>query len=308
MTAYLHEDEKQRSAVVILPGGAYHYCSPGEGEPVAKRYYESGYNGFVLEYSTIDGIFGSPKKGKDEVVDCAVEDVKEAFRYLSDHTSELKIDEEKIVLAGFSAGANLALTAVLYQDIRPLCLLLGYGAYSDDSAASLGVGKLQLYEKLDENTPPAFLFMCQGDPVVSASDSLKLALACSEKKVPFELHGYVTGGHGLSLGTEASGIVNKDYATWFEHSLRFIANIQKKSSLILGDIEYDLDHIGISSRIGALMQHEKAWALIQEKMPQIVLRAVTDSVFQATPLQRVWQWGMDTGISEEEMDRLLKEL
>ena len=36
ITAYLHEDEEVRPAMLVVPGGGYAFVSPTEGEIVAK--------------------------------------------------------------------------------------------------------------------------------------------------------------------------------------------------------------------------------------------------------------------------------
>lgn len=46
ITAYLHEDEKGRPAMIVVPGGGYAFVSPTEGEIVAKRFYEAGHQSF----------------------------------------------------------------------------------------------------------------------------------------------------------------------------------------------------------------------------------------------------------------------
>lgn len=308
LTTYIHNDDELRNGILIFPGGAYRYCAPGEGKPVAQEYYKLGFNSFVLEYSCIEGIFGSPKASEEEVFDSALEDAMNAFYYLQNHNDELAIYKDKISIVGFSAGANLAFSSVVLGGIKPLSLILGYGAFSDDSMKSLGMHEQKLLSKLKEGTCPIFMFGCQADSTVPISESLNLALKCHEKKIPFELHTYITGNHGLSLGTKESGVVNKDYATWLNHSIHFIENIQRNTPYELGDIEDDLNDLNINSRIGALMYHEKAWALIKERLPEVAFKAETDSSIRTVPLQRIWQWGIVKEPSQEEIDKLLKEL
>ena len=50
--AYLHEDGADRPAMLVVPGGGYAVVSQTEGEIVAKRFYEAGYQAFVLTYTT----------------------------------------------------------------------------------------------------------------------------------------------------------------------------------------------------------------------------------------------------------------
>ena len=291
LNIYLHEDKEIRNAILVFPGGAYQYCAPGEGEPVAKAYYEEGFNTFVLEYSCIQGIFGSPKKDKDEVFDSALEDGMNAFYYLQDHHKEFFIDHNKISIVGFSAGANLALATVNLGGIRPLSLILGYGAYSRELFKTLDIGDHDLLNEVKDDNPPLFMFLCQADSTVPASESMMLGNIYAQKKLPFEIHCYVAGDHGLSLGTKDSGVVNKDYAP-----------------LILGDIEDDLNNISIESRIGALMYNQEAWKVIEEMLPDIAFKAKTDSMMKSRPLQRIWRWGLISEPSEEEVDERLKKI
>jgi dipeptidyl aminopeptidase/acylaminoacyl peptidase len=48
-------------------------------------------------------------------------------------------------------------------------------------------------------TPPAFLWHTAEDSAVPAENSIRYALALSEYKIPYELHIYERGGHGLGL-------------------------------------------------------------------------------------------------------------
>ena len=308
LTTFIHEDDEVRKAVLVFPGGAYRYCAPGEGKPVAQAFYDEGFNTFVLEYSCTDGQFGSPKVCKEEVFDAALEDAMSAFYYLQSNKDKFKILEDKISIIGFSAGAHLALSSALIGKLRPLAILLGYVPVTDEMMMPLGMQELDLLNKIPEDLPPVFMFLNQADSLVPSSESIKLALALSEKKLPYEMHCYVTGDHGLSLGTQASGTVNKDYATWFNHALRFIENIQSPYPLIMGDIGADLDNLSINSRIGALMYHEKAWKLIEELFPDVAFRAKTDTYLRSKPLQRIYQWGLVSSPNQEELEQLLKNL
>ena len=42
---------KTKPAILVLPGGAYKFCSDREAEPVALAYLAKGFNAFVLRYS-----------------------------------------------------------------------------------------------------------------------------------------------------------------------------------------------------------------------------------------------------------------
>ena len=44
LRAYLIDDDKMRPCLIIVPGGGYAIVAPPEGELVAKRFNELGYN------------------------------------------------------------------------------------------------------------------------------------------------------------------------------------------------------------------------------------------------------------------------
>jgi len=55
-----------------------------------------------------------------------------------------------------------------------------------------------------ENTPPTFLWATAADEMVPVQHSLRMAHALADKKIPFEMHIFEEGSHGLSLSTQAS--------------------------------------------------------------------------------------------------------
>ena len=101
LMSYLHEDrEETRACVLVVPGGGYAVVSPTEGEIVAKRFYEKGYQTFVLTYTT-------NLLGNEPLRLQPLQDVSRAVRYLRKHAEQFGIDAKKLVLCGFSAGAHL---------------------------------------------------------------------------------------------------------------------------------------------------------------------------------------------------------
>lgn len=74
--------------------------------------------------------------------------------------------------------------------------------------------------QVDEQTPPVFVWATAADPLVSSTHSLKLAEKLAENQVPYELHIFAEGGHGLSLATQASSEaasqINPAVSKWTE--------------------------------------------------------------------------------------------
>lgn len=205
----------RRPAVVLLPGGGYSYCSDREGEPVAYPFLCAGYNVFVLIYRT----------GEKSAWPAPLEDAANAIWYIRQHAEEWNTDPEKIAVGGFSAGGNLSSVigtqwhrgieeklGIPHGGSRPNALILAYAAVmmKQRETVNTKVGRLledrpaelSSVDFVDEHTPPAFIWHTMEDEKVPVENALQFAAKCLEKKIPFELHIYEYGRHGLSINTD----------------------------------------------------------------------------------------------------------
>lgn len=57
---------------------------------------------------------------------------------------------------------------------------------------------------VDGNTPPTYLWSTAADNLVPIQHTLRMAHALADKKVPFEVHIFEEGMHGLSLSTQVT--------------------------------------------------------------------------------------------------------
>lgn len=64
--------------------------------------------------------------------------------------------------------------------------------------------KVSPVNHVDSDTPPFFIWATATDPLVSPIHSLKMAKALAENKIPYEIHLFGEGGHGLSLASQAT--------------------------------------------------------------------------------------------------------
>jgi dipeptidyl aminopeptidase/acylaminoacyl peptidase len=64
-------------------------------------------------------------------------------------------------------------------------------------------------KQVTEKTPPTFLFHTEDDKPVPVKNSLLFAAALRNAKVPYELHIYQTGRHGVGLAKD-----NPTLSTW----------------------------------------------------------------------------------------------
>ena len=248
ITAWIHsclgiETERElRPAVIICPGGGYGHVSAREAEPVACPYFSVGYNTFILTYSV-----GEKAKNFNPLCQLA-----STIAHIRAHAEELSTAGNQIAVCGFSAGGHLAASlGTLYNEpeflrmfgradyIRPDAMILGYPVITSDeyahkdsiesvSGAAKGSEKYTWFgldRHVNEQTPPTFLWHTASDQLVPVENSLKICLALSNAKVPFEYHVFPKGGHGMSVCTEEVGTPSKYNARWMEWSIEWLNQV-----------------------------------------------------------------------------------
>ena len=94
LSAYIHEDNEIRPAVVVCPGGSYRYHASYEAEPIAMFYYNAGFNAFILRYSV-----ASKAANYAPLIEAAM-----TIKHIRENCEEYHTNPEKIVICGFSAG------------------------------------------------------------------------------------------------------------------------------------------------------------------------------------------------------------
>lgn len=238
LTLMLHDSTPERKfpSIIIVPGGSYSHCSKREGEPAAARFYSYGYNTFVLDYSCVNKKFPT-----------ALLELGAAVKYIRNNHEELGCTD-KLFVCGFSAGGHLAASLGAYHstldmgNIRPDGLILSYpvitsGAFTHrESAENIAptaelMDMISLEKHITASFPPSFIWHCADDNIVPVENSLMLSTALSENNIPFELHIFPTGGHGIALCdiTTAKGddprYINPTAAQWTKLALNWLAGI-----------------------------------------------------------------------------------
>lgn len=227
LTTYIHDvsDEmknvKNRPAILIFPGGGYHFCSDREGEPIALAYAAKGYQAFVLRYSLKDtSVFPKPLR-----------DAEMALKLIRDNADEWGVISNKIAVIGFSAGGHLATAIGTIGKIKPNALILGYPCVLEE-----GIDEDWPYQvpgthnMVDSTTPESFIFHTYNDDLVPVKHALVFAAALDKAKIPFDLHIFKNGVHGLSLGNNivsngSAKMVELRYQEWFELSVSWLQEV-----------------------------------------------------------------------------------
>ena len=258
LTTYVNDDSPElkmppRPALVICPGGGYRFCSEREAEPVAMFYLNGGLNVFILRYSVKENA-----SNFKPLIEAAL-----AIKHVRENAEKYNIDPDRVFIGGFSAGGHLSASAGVLWNIpqvraalgdcpeginRPTGMILCYPVISSGPKSHKGsIANLcgsadatdeerlvySIDKHVDKDSSPAFIWHTFNDGTVPVENSLLIASALRENGVPFELHIYPDGPHGLSLCNEQTcsaraAMVNPTAATWAQHSLNWIRSFAAK--------------------------------------------------------------------------------
>jgi acetyl esterase/lipase len=225
LTAFLPDPTKATgAAMVICPGGGYGGLAPHEGAGYAEWLAENGIAGIVLKYRLGSKGYRHP---------AMLNDAARAVRLTRSKAGEWHIDVKRVGIMGSSAGGHLASTLLTHFDAgkaddadpverfssRPdlgiLCypvITMGPFTHGGSKKNLLGenppqdlVDLLSNEKQVTKDTPPTFLFHTYEDTAVKIENSLEFAKALRTNGVPFDLHIYQKGGHGMGLGGGRAG-------------------------------------------------------------------------------------------------------
>ena len=219
LTPYLPDPTNATgAAMVICPGGAYVNLAPHEGNDYALWLNQHGVACVVLKYRLGSHGYRHP---------AMFQDAARAVRLVRAQAADWKINPKRVGIMGSSAGGHLAATLLTHfdsgdtnssdvierQNSRPdlgiLCypvITMGEFAHQGSKENLLGkkpspelVTLLSNELQVTTNTPPCFLWATFEDKTVPVENTLMFAGALRKNHVPFDLHIYQKGRHGLGL-------------------------------------------------------------------------------------------------------------
>ncbi len=236
------DSKRKLPAVIVCPGGGYSYCSKREAEIIALQFSAAGYHTFVLDYAVApDNHYPEPQMN-----------LSDALSLLRENADEWRIDKDKIALVGFSAGGHLAATLATMWNKEPLntkngankpnAVILSYPVISSaEGVAHKGSfdnlcgediklrERMSLETQVDSDTPPCFIWHTYSDQSVPVENSLRFANSLNKAKIPFELHIFPDGPHGLALSnyvTAKEEIFNvPEVRIWVELAKKWLGKI-----------------------------------------------------------------------------------
>ena len=239
-----------RRAIIVCPGGGYKNLSGRESEIIAAQYMAAGFATFVLSYGIKENAAGyRPLK-----------QLALAIRYVRENAEKYHVDPSYVFTCGFSAGGHLAASAgVLWNSpvldevaagaprdiVRPTAMILGYPVISAGEWGHQGSFRhltgceeptdeqkspFSLELHVNDTTPPAFIWHTFTDATVPVQNSLMLANAMTAAGVPFEMHIFPQGPHGLSLANEQTAVnegqLRPNVTVWVELSIRWANELE----------------------------------------------------------------------------------
>jgi acetyl esterase/lipase len=211
------------AGMVVCPGGGYAGLAAHEGEGYAHWLSSQGIAAFVLKYRLGSSGYRHPRM---------LEDAARAMRLVRFHAAEWKLKPDRLGIIGSSAGGHLASTLLTHFDAgktedadpiervscRPDMGVLCYAVITmgdethrgsrenllGDNPSPALIQELSNELHVTRETPPCFIFHTYDDTAVPVENSLEFAAALRRNKVPFELHIYEQGAHGLGLGAKSA--------------------------------------------------------------------------------------------------------
>ena len=243
--------EWRRPAVIVVPGGAYTYVSLREGEPIAASFLAKGYQVFVLKYLICTEGVQYPEQ---------LLELASAVDYVKKNAEKFLVNPEEIFVVGFSAGGhltgNLAVEwdeveelSGMKLDCKPTAVGLAYPVVTSTEPTHMGSfnnllqyytgeekermkEKLSIEKRVDENTPPMFIWTTSADTLVPARNSLLLALALADQGKLYELHVYPEGEHGAANCDFETNSPNQPYlrknGAWIDDCATFFRLLCKE--------------------------------------------------------------------------------
>lgn len=219
ITPYLPDPAKATGAgIVVCPGGGYAGLAQHEGTDYALWLNEQGVAAFVLKYRLGSNGYRHP---------VMLYDAARAVRLVRARAEDWKIDPKRVGIMGSSAGGHLASTLLTHfatgkadaedpverQSSRPDLGILCYpvitlGQFTHQGSKNNLLGKdpspelvrlLSNELQVTKETPPCFVWHTYEDKGVPVENSLLFAEALRKADVPFDLHVYQKGRHGIGL-------------------------------------------------------------------------------------------------------------
>ncbi len=202
--------------VIVCAGGGYGHRAPHEAEPYAEMFNAAGIHAAVLDYRL------APYRYPAQLYD-----INRAVKLVRYHAEEWGVKPDKIAVCGSSAGGHLAIMGAEHYDCgiddgdeidavssRPDAAILCYAVSTFGDFTHKGtrtnlthdapelIEKLSGEKNIPDDCPPMFIWHTVEDASVPVENALLMGIALKEKNIPYEMHLFPEGRHGIGLADE----------------------------------------------------------------------------------------------------------
>jgi acetyl esterase/lipase len=219
------------AAMVIFPGGGYGGLAGHEGKGYADWLVTNGISCFVVKYRLGSHGYRHP---------VMLHDAMRAVRLVRSRANEWRVDPKRVGVIGSSAGGHLVSTLITHfeqpkpdstdpleressrPDLAILCypvITMGANTHAGSRRNLLGenpapelIRLLSNETQVTKDTPPCFVWHTWEDKAVKVENALEFAAALQRAGVPFDLHVYEKGAHGI--GTANNHPWTRDCLFW----------------------------------------------------------------------------------------------
>lgn len=247
-------EPKKRPVVILCPGGGYTGLSPREADIIGLQFMAKGYHAAVLTYTCAPAAR----------FPVALYQLAGAVATLRQNADKLNIDENTIIVSGYSAGGHLAASLSVFwnnaeimkdcpwnaEERKPNLSILGYPVITSGDSAHKGSFKALLGDRFDQedamtlvslekqvtaDAPATFLWHTWNDVTVPPENSMLYASALRANNVPLELHIYEEGPHGIATANLLTNPKHYPAAEgWVELADKFVKKHTEESLWIYG--------------------------------------------------------------------------
>jgi len=224
------QQKKDNTGMAFFHGGGWAFGDPSEFFEACKRYAQLGYITFSVQYRLCKKPDGSYPNPLITPVECT-KDARSAIRWLKANAEMLKINPEKIIVGGQSAGGQLALATALLDSVnestddmkinpKPIALLL-YSSNVNTMEAwvdmLLGdrrkeIWSISPFHNLKKDMPPVILFRGDEDNQVLPYTVDMFRTKMNQMGNSYQEYIYKGRKHYLAEG-------NKQYANYFDEEI-----------------------------------------------------------------------------------------
>lgn len=236
------EGADSRPFILLVPGGGFvNVWNLTEGWPVAAQFNRLGYHVFILTYQVA---------GRDHLLEQEMNDFARALCLIRDHADRFRVDWQRYITCGFSAGGYLVCLWNVPEKgyashgmpkpqavfpVYPVVSwkqLIRYTKAEDEEedaefnealfGCDIVTAANSAFEIPDhaEEFPPCAIFVAGGDELVNPENSRLLHQALERNGIPCRLEVGPSGGHGFADGTGMC------MAGWTERAVRWYEGLQ----------------------------------------------------------------------------------